>query len=88
MAAAGGLSGHGPVTFPNISRWRRKTFSDFTGALRPVAPQPAPSNTQFDPATTAANLAAQQAAALQPQPPRPGATQQFPVQPQVLSTAR
>ena len=31
VAAAGGLSGKGPVTFPNISRWRRKTFSDFTG---------------------------------------------------------
>ena len=67
--------GKGPVIFPNISRWRRKTFGDFTGALRPVAPQPAPSNTQFDPATTAANLAAQQAASQQPQPPRPGATQ-------------
>jgi phospholipase C len=81
VAAAGGLSGTGPVTFPNISRWRRATFSDFTGALRPGAPQPAPANTQFDPATTAANLAAQQAAALQPQTPRPGATQQFPVEP-------
>ena len=36
VAAAGGLSGQGPVTFPNISRWRRQTFSDLTGALRPV----------------------------------------------------
>ena len=35
VAAAGGLSGAGPVTFPNISRWRRETFSDLTGALRP-----------------------------------------------------
>ena len=68
----------GPVTFPNISRWRRKTFSDWTGAIRPgTPPQAAPTSTQFTPATTAANLAAQQAAALLPLPPRPGATQQF-----------
>ncbi|HTU72567.1 MAG TPA: alkaline phosphatase family protein [Trebonia sp.] len=80
VAAAGGLNGQGPVTFPNISRWRRKTFGDFTRALQPVTPKPAPANTQFDPATTAANLAAQQAAAQQPMPPRPGATQQAPRQ--------
>jgi phospholipase C len=80
VAAAGGLSGAGPVTFPHISRWRRATFSDFTAALRGAA-QPAPTNTQFDPATTAANLAAQYKAALQPQTPRPGATQQFPFEP-------
>ena len=78
VAAAGGFGGAGQVIFPNISRWRRKTFGDFTRALRPGALQPAPSNTQFDPATTAANLAAQQAASMQPQPPRPGATQSFP----------
>jgi hypothetical protein len=77
VAAAGGLSGAGPVTFPNISRWRRATFSDFTAALRGAA-RPAPTNTQFDPATTAANLAAQYVAARQPQTARPGATQQFP----------
>ena len=76
VAAAGGLSGAGPVTFPNVSRWRRKTFSDWTGAMRPVAGQAAPSNIQFDPATTAANLAAQTAAALLPMPTRPGADQQ------------
>ena len=76
VAAAGGLSGAGPVTFPNVSRWRRETFSDWTGALRPVAGQAAPSDTQFDPATTAANLAAQTAAALLPLPKRPGADQQ------------
>jgi phospholipase C len=76
VAAAGGLSGAGPVTFPNVSRWRRKTFSDWTGAMRPVAGQAAPSNSQFDPATTAANLAAQTAAALLPMPTRPGADQQ------------
>jgi phospholipase C len=80
VAAAGGLSGHGPVTFPNVSRWRRKTFSDFTGALRRVAPQPAPTNTQFNPDTTAANLAAQTKASMQAMPPRPGATQQLPKQ--------
>ena len=77
VAAAGGLSGKGPVTFPNVSRWRRATFSDWTGALRPGAAQAAPASTQFSPGTTAANLAAQQTAALQPLPPRPGATQQF-----------
>ena len=76
MAAAGGLSGAGPVTFPNVSRWRRATFSDWTGSLRPVAGQAAPSDTQFDPATTAANLTAQTAAALLPLPMRPGADQQ------------
>jgi phospholipase C len=76
VAAAGGLSGAGPVTFPNISRWRRKTFSDWTGALRPVAGQKAPSDTQFDPATTAANLTAQTASSLLPLPTRPGADQQ------------
>jgi phospholipase C len=81
VAAAGGLSGKGPVTFEPISRWRRKTFSDFTRALRPVAAQPAPSNTQFDPATTAANAAAQTTAAKQPMPPRPAATQDFPYRP-------
>ncbi|HEY2507109.1 MAG TPA: alkaline phosphatase family protein, partial [Streptosporangiaceae bacterium] len=80
VAAAGGLSGAGPVIFPNISRWRRQTFSDFTGALRQVTPQPAPASNQFDPATTAANLAAQRAAARQPLPPRPGATQVRPTQ--------
>jgi Phosphoesterase family len=31
-----------PVTFPNLSRWRRATFSEFTGALRPGALRPAP----------------------------------------------
>jgi phospholipase C len=81
VAAAGGLSAKGPVTYPHISRWRRQTFGDFTGALRPGVPQPAPSNTQFNPATTAANLAAQQTASLQPMPPRPAATQDFPYLP-------
>jgi phospholipase C len=80
VAAAGGLSGKGSVTFPNISRWRRTTFSDFTGSLRRVAPQPAPTNTQFSPDTTAANLAAQTKASMQPMPPRPGATQHLPQQ--------
>jgi len=81
VAAAGGLSGKGPFTYPHISRWRRATFGDFTRALSSGAPQPAPTNTQFNPATTAANLAAQQVAALQPQTPRPGAAQQFPYGP-------
>jgi phospholipase C len=80
VAAAGGFSGNGPVTFTNISRWRRQTFSDFTGSLQPVQPQPAPTNVQFEPATTAANLAAQETASLQPLPARPGAEQTTPEQ--------
>ena len=78
VAAAGGLSGAGPVTFPNVSRWRRATFSDWTGALRPGSGKAAPTSTQFDASTTAANLAAQKTAAQQALPPRPGATQQMP----------
>jgi hypothetical protein len=72
------LSGKGAVTFPGPSRWRRATMSNLTRALHPVTPQPAPASTQFDPATTAANLAAQKTAAQQALPSRPGATQQFP----------
>jgi phospholipase C len=78
VTAAGGLSAKGAVTFPGPSRWRRATMSNLTRALQPVTAQPAPSSNEFDPATTAANLAAQQAAALQALPPRPGAAQQFP----------
>jgi phospholipase C len=78
VAAAGGLSAAGPVTFPNISRWRRATFSDWTGAVRPGSGKAAPTSTQFDASTTAANLAAQKTAALQALPPRPGATQHLP----------
>ncbi|WP_275413246.1 alkaline phosphatase family protein, partial [Rugosimonospora africana] len=80
LTAAGGLSGHGPVTFTPVSRWRRETFGDFTGALRSGKPQQAPTNPQFTADTTAANLAAQTAAALQPMPSRPGATQHLPKQ--------
>ena len=72
VAAAGGLSGTGPVTFPFIIRWRRATFSNLTGALVRSNPQASPSNTQFSPSTTAANLAAQQTASPQPLPPFPG----------------
>ena len=43
--------GPGPVTFPNISRWRRQTFGDFTGALRRDRAAGAASP-QFDPATS------------------------------------
>jgi phospholipase C len=80
VTRAGGLSGLGPVTFTPISRWRRRTFGDFTGALRLHDRKPAPANTQFEAATTAANLAAQTTAAAQPMPPRPGATQRMPRQ--------
>jgi phospholipase C len=76
VAAAGGLSGKGPVTFPNISRFRRDTMSNFTGALKPGQGKAAPTSTQFAAATTAANLAAQKAAAALPLPGRPGADQQ------------
>ena len=80
-AAAGGLSGNGPVIFPNISRWRRATFGDFSGALAQRAPQPAPSGPEFDPTVRADNLAAQQASARLPLPPLPGAAQTLPVRP-------
>ena len=78
ITAAGGLSGRGPVNFTPISRWRRRTFGDFTGALRLHDRLPAPGNTQFTPDTTAANLAAQTAAAAQPMPPRPSGGQTLP----------
>jgi hypothetical protein len=73
VAAAGGLSGKGPLTFPNLTRWRRATFSDMTGALRPGAGHPAPTSPEFASATTAANLAAQTAASRQPMPALPDA---------------
>src|ERR1700733_8303513 len=76
VAAAGGLSGKGPVTFPNVSRWRRATFSDWTEALGQGKAHPAHSTPQFAPATPAANLAAQTASARLPLPARPGADQQ------------
>ena len=79
VAAAGGLSGKGPVTFPLISRWRRLVSSDLTGALSGRA-LPAPSSPQFEPATTAANLAAQEVSSKLPQPAFPGADQTMPVQ--------
>ena len=79
VAAAGGLSGKGPVTFPLISRWRRLVSSDLTGALSGPA-LPAPSSPQFEPATTAANLAAQEVSSKLPQPAFPGADQTMPVQ--------
>jgi hypothetical protein len=42
--------------------------------------QPAPSSPEFDPATRAANLAAQTASSKLPLPPFPGADQTMPVQ--------
>jgi len=80
VAAAGGLSGKGPITFPNISRWRRAAFGDFSGALQAGAPQPAPSSTEFDPTVRAANAAAQAASSKLPLPAFPGAAQTLPVQ--------
>lgn len=79
VAAAGGRSGTGPIRFPNISRWRRRTFSNLTGGLVPGAPRPAPSNSQFDPSVRAAELAAPQASSTLPRPPFPGAAQTLPV---------
>ena len=49
VAAAGGLSGAGPVTFPNISRWRRARPSATSpgpcARARRRRPRPAPSST-------------------------------------------
>jgi phospholipase C len=78
VAAAGGLSGKGPVTFTPISRWRRATFSDYTGALNNTAAQAAPSNTQFDASTRSSFAASQSTASKQAMPERPGAEQDFP----------
>jgi phospholipase C len=78
VAAAGGLSGRNAVTFSNISRWRRATFSNLSGALGTTGAQAAPSNTQFDPAVRAANLTAQTAASAQPLPKAPEATHNLP----------
>jgi phospholipase C len=78
-AAAGGLSGRGPVRFSTISRWRRRTFGDLSGALSGNA-RPAPSSPEFDSATRQANLAAQEASSKLPQAPIPGADQTMPVQ--------
>ena len=81
VAAAGGLSGRGPVRFPNISRWRRQTFGDLTGALVPGAPRSRPVEPRSSiPTTRATELAAQQASAMLPLPPFPGAAQTMPVQ--------
>jgi phospholipase C len=79
VAAAGGLSGGGPVTFSNLSRWRRQTFGDLTAAFAGTA-EPAPSSPQFGQAVRLADLAAQQTASTQPQPALPGANQTMPVQ--------
>jgi phospholipase C len=78
VAAAGGLSGKGPVTFTPISRWRRDTMSDYTGALNNIAAQAAPSNTQFDASTRSTFAASQSTASKQAMPGRPGAAQDFP----------
>ena len=85
VAAAGGLSGKGPVTFPSTSAaGGGRPSATSPGPCARSRPQPAPSNTQFDPATTAANPAAQTTAALQPMPPRPAATQDFPYLPKEI----
>ncbi|MEU9382999.1 hypothetical protein AB0D38_19330 [Streptomyces sp. NPDC048279] len=63
-----GLSGRGPVKFTPISRWRRRTSGDCTGALRLLDRLPAPSEPRFEASTTAANRAAQTAAATRPMP--------------------
>jgi phospholipase C len=79
ITAADGLSGKGAVTFDAITRWRRQTFGDFTGVFKTRA-QPAPTSEEFDEQTRLANLNAQAAAATQPMPEIPGATQHMPSQ--------
>jgi phospholipase C len=79
ITASKGLSGKGPVTFDSITRWRRETFSDFTGVFKAKA-QPAPTSREFDEETRLANLNAQAAASTQPMPQVPGATQHMPSQ--------
>ncbi|MCA1224292.1 phospholipase C [Streptomyces sp. 8L] len=79
ITAANGLSGKGAVTFDAITPWRRQTFGDFTGVFKTVA-QPAPTSEEFDEETRLANVNAQAAAATQPMPQIPGATQHMPGQ--------
>jgi phospholipase C len=78
-AASGGLSGRGPIRFPNVSRWRRKTFSDLTGALSGPS-RLAPASREFLPSVRAANLAAQTASSKLPQPLIPARAQIMPTQ--------
>ncbi|WP_300681195.1 alkaline phosphatase family protein [Nocardioides sp.] len=85
ITAAGGLSGHGPVTFSDITAWRRETFDDLAGAFQPVS-QAAPADTEFKTATTRqANYQAQLNASSLPMPVRPGAVQTMPHQNPVVS---
>jgi phospholipase C len=82
VAAAGGLNGSkAPVNFSTVTQWRRDTFDDLTGALVPGAPQPAPSDTEFEASTMATYVANQaNAANTLPMPPFPGRTQNAPTQ--------
>ncbi|MBZ5737952.1 phospholipase C [Nocardioides mangrovi] len=82
IAAAGGLSGHGPVTFDAITSWRRSTFDDLAGAFQPVAGQAAPGAAMAaaDPDVRQADYSAQLTASALPMPARPGAAQTVPHQ--------
>jgi phospholipase C len=86
ITAAGGLSGHGPVTFEAITPWRRTTFDDLAGAFQNEALAP-PASTEFGADTREANYEAQLAASKLAMPKRPGATQTMPHQDPVAGAA-
>jgi phospholipase C len=67
------------ITEPNISDWRRSTFSDFTSAFQP-APAAAPSIPAASSSATAAQLAYQTQQSSLPLPAFPGSLQTAPSQ--------
>jgi phospholipase C len=68
-----------PVTFSNITSWRRDTFDDFVGAFQNQA-LAAPTDVEFAAANREANYEAQLAASRLAMPKRPGASQTMPHQ--------
>ncbi|MCW2781440.1 MAG: Phospholipase [Marmoricola sp.] len=88
ITAAGGLdlgtptrslAAKQPMTFSNISSWRRDTFDDLVSAFQNEA-LAAPSDAEFDAANREANYEAQLAASTLAMPKRPGASQTMPHQ--------
>jgi phospholipase C len=95
ITAAGGLdlgtptrslAAKQPVTFSNITSWRRDTFDDLASAFQSVA-LAAPTDAEFVSANREANYEAQRAASTLAMPRRPGASQTMPHQDPVVATA-
>jgi len=86
ITAAGGLNStpstkarRTPVTFTNITSWRRETFDDLSGAFQSQA-LAAPDIAELDSDVREANYEAQLAASRLAMPARPGAAQTMPHQ--------